>query len=374
MSESSKRWWILRATYGQELKALEYIAIDGRDSIAFSALRHVEKPVGNTTKRVLDTLIPGIIFVYCTERQAQEYVNGIPQTHFLSFLYDASDKRGAVSQPAYADYDTMMNFIKAVTVDTGAAKRVSDEYIHYKDDNIYVVTSGDYKGVKGRLARVCSQSCIVVELPGVARIITRYIPSACVSKVGKRPTPECTFDRRPTDANGLSDNAFDSVSQMLFRMKCWQEIGNNTSCHTLSDYTSLLEEAPRMSRNIVRRINAMYSKGFRCSEQKINEQAELLVTALLAQFFCPWYGLDSERLVQSARMILKRLINKQLLCYLCVLLFALCDRPDSLKRNIDGYMSSWNEDTLTPEDKEIRKFYQAILGSMFVSYQNTLAG
>lgn len=351
-----KRWWILRAACGQELKALEYISTDGRDSVAYCALHYVEKPFGETTKRVLDTLIPGLLFVYCTEELARQYVTRIPHTRFLTLLYDEPGQAGAAPQPSYADYGAMMNLIRAVTADPGAARRVSDEYIHYRDEHIYVATSGDYQGVWGRQARVSNQTCLVVELPGVARIVTRYIPSACVSQVGlQQPVGQ------PQSAPcGMPSNALDPVGQMMFRMRCWHEITDDTQPHTLSGYTALLSEAPSVSRHILRHITATYPRDIRCSGRRVNELAELLVTALLAQYFCPWYGLDTVRLIQLAQALLKRVIDKQLLCYLCILLYAFSEPTDALRRTIDAYLTAWDEATLTPEDHAIRQFYHAI--------------
>ncbi len=353
-----KRWWILRAACGQELKALEYNSTDGRDSIAYCALHYVEKPFGESVRKVLDTLIPGILFVCCTEQQAREYVSGTPQTSCLSFLYDEADQTDTVPQPAYADHDAMMNLIRAVTADPGAAKRVSDAYIHYRDEHVYVATSGDYEGVWGRLARVSNQTCLVVELPGVARIVTRYIPTGCVSRV-ERQQP-LGQGRTRAGALGMPASTLDPVGLMMFRMRCWHEIGDDTVPHTLPDYTALLTDAPLVSRGILRHITASYPKDLRCSGHKINELAELLVTALLAQYFCPWYGLDTVRLIQFGQTLLKRVIDKQLLCYLCILLYAFSEPTVTLRRTIDAYLSGWDETTLTPEDHAIRQFYHTI--------------
>ena len=45
------------------------------------------------------------------------------------------------------------------------------------------VIDGDFKGVVGKVARVCGQQRVVVEIKGVCLVSTAYIPSAFIEKI-----------------------------------------------------------------------------------------------------------------------------------------------------------------------------------------------
>ena len=78
-----KRWYVFRASYGREDRAFDYIVADG--TFAYIAKRYVRKTVNGKQKKVLETLIPNLLFVYTTDEKASEYIKNTPP-HFLSIL------------------------------------------------------------------------------------------------------------------------------------------------------------------------------------------------------------------------------------------------------------------------------------------------
>ena len=72
----NKNWYVFRASYGREDKAFDYIVADG--TYAYIAKRHVRKFVNGKQKKVLETLIPNLLFVYTTDAKASEYIKNTP--------------------------------------------------------------------------------------------------------------------------------------------------------------------------------------------------------------------------------------------------------------------------------------------------------
>ena len=71
-----KHWYVLRASYGREDKVYDYIVGDG--TFAYIAKRYSRKMVNGKPKKVLETLIPNLLFVYTTEAKASEYIKNTP--------------------------------------------------------------------------------------------------------------------------------------------------------------------------------------------------------------------------------------------------------------------------------------------------------
>ena len=72
----NKKWYVFRASYGREDKAFDYIVADG--TFAYIAKRYVRKTVNGKQKKVLEALIPNLLFVYTTDAKASEYIKNTP--------------------------------------------------------------------------------------------------------------------------------------------------------------------------------------------------------------------------------------------------------------------------------------------------------
>ena len=67
---------MFRASYGREDRAKDYIVEDG--TFVYIAKRYARKTVNGKQKKVLETLIPNLLFVYTTEEKAEEYTKDTP--------------------------------------------------------------------------------------------------------------------------------------------------------------------------------------------------------------------------------------------------------------------------------------------------------
>ena len=174
---SSMRWYVFRASYGREDKAFDYIVEDG--TFAYIAKRYVYKVVNGKEKKVLETLIPNLLFVYTTEDKANEYVKRTPALSYLTYYYnhfelDESSKNPPLTVPCRE----MENFIMATCNKSEHLRFVNESQCHFKGGELVRITDGVFKGVEGRVARVSGQQRVVLSLSQVGLVSTAYIPTA----------------------------------------------------------------------------------------------------------------------------------------------------------------------------------------------------
>ena len=158
-----KSWYVFRASYGREDRAFDYIVADG--TYAYIAKRHVRKFVNGKQKKVLETLIPNLLFVYTTDAKASEYIKNTPPTSFLSYYYNHFRLDENQKNPP-------------LTIQSEHLKLVTESQCHFKGGETVKVIDGMFKGVEGRVARVSGQQRVVLSLSNVGLISTAYIPTA----------------------------------------------------------------------------------------------------------------------------------------------------------------------------------------------------
>lgn len=180
--DENKHWYVLRASYGREDRALNYIVEDG--TFAYIAKRYVRKYVDDKPKRVLETLIPNLLFVYASKEKVEEYVRDTQPLSFLSYYYNHfetdTDRK---NPPLTVSCKEMENFITATCNKSEHLKLINETQCHYKGGETVRVTDGLFKGVEGRVARVSGQQRVVVTLSQVGLISTAYIPTAFLTVV-----------------------------------------------------------------------------------------------------------------------------------------------------------------------------------------------
>ena len=141
--DNNKSWYVFRASYGREDKASDYIIEDG--TFVYIAKRYIRKSINGKQKKVLETLIPNLLFVYTTEDKAKEYMK-TPALSYLTYYYN--------------------HFVQD---ETGKNPPLD----------------GAFNGVEGRVARVSGQQRVIVELTNVGLVSTAYIPTAFI-QAGKK--------------------------------------------------------------------------------------------------------------------------------------------------------------------------------------------
>ena len=180
--DPEKLWFVFRASYGREDRAFDYLVDDG--TYSYIAKRYVEKYVHGKRKRVLETLIPNLLFVYTTKEKADAYVKTTPELSFLTYYYnhfqlDSEQK----NPPLVIPRREMDNFIRATCSHNEHLLFVESAQCHYKSGDAVRVVDGLFRGVEGRVARVLGQQRVVLSLSKIGLISTAYIPTAFIEKV-----------------------------------------------------------------------------------------------------------------------------------------------------------------------------------------------
>ena len=175
-----KSWYVFRASYGREDKASDYIVEDG--TYVYIAKRYARKSVNGEQKKVLETLIPNLLFVYTTEDKAKEYVKDTPSLSYLTYYYNHFElDDDQKNPPLTVTRKEMENFIIATCNNNEHLKFVEEEQCHFKGGEIVKVIDGLFKGVEGRVARVSGQQRVIVTLSQVGLVSTAYVPTAFLS-------------------------------------------------------------------------------------------------------------------------------------------------------------------------------------------------
>ncbi len=172
-----KSWYVLRASYGREDRAKDYLVEDG--TFVYIAKRYARKTVNGKQKKVLESLIPNLLFVYTTEEKAREYVKNTPALSYLTYYYNHFElDNDRKNPPLTVSQGEMENFIIATCSRNEHLKFVDESQCHFKGGETVMVMDGPFKGTEGRVARVSGQQRVVLSLSNVGLISTAYIPTA----------------------------------------------------------------------------------------------------------------------------------------------------------------------------------------------------
>lgn len=202
-------WYVLRASYGREVKARDILLDMG--VYAYVAQQYTLKQVAGQRKKVLVSLLPNLLFAYIPRNKAELIVKGLPPSRdnkgqgndpaaglskeeetqiislsaLVSFYYNHFEKDehdGEKNPPLTVKESEMVSFVLATSTKSEHLKVVDLEKARFLEENkdkLVEVIRGDYKGVRGRLARVAGQTCVVVPVAnGKWNISTEYIPAA----------------------------------------------------------------------------------------------------------------------------------------------------------------------------------------------------
>lgn len=180
--DPNKSWYVFRASYGREDAAFDFLVEDG--TYAYVAKRRVRKYINRKPRRVLETLIPNILFAYTDQEKAEEYVKRTPALPFLSYYYNHFERDGEDRNPPLkVSCREMENFILATRNKNEHLMFVKEGQCHFRGGEKVTVVEGMFKGVEGRVARVHGQQRVVLSLTTVGLVSTAYVPTAFIKKV-----------------------------------------------------------------------------------------------------------------------------------------------------------------------------------------------
>ena len=176
-------WFVFRATYGRGEKACA--ELQSQNIETYLPMRYAVREVEGRRKRVLEPLIPGIIFVHATPEVADGLVmQSAPTSQYLKYYRDKTRPAEAGLNPPLKVRDCdMENFMRLTSVKSEHIMAVPAEKCRFKGGDAVRVVRGDFAGVTGRVARIAGQQRVLVEIQGLCFVATAYVPGAFIEKL-----------------------------------------------------------------------------------------------------------------------------------------------------------------------------------------------
>lgn len=192
------QWFVMRVTYGRADKAVEHITREAcKDTDEnpnetgntlslpyFAYTPHETKVQIKNGKRKKERVacLPGYVFFYGSEADAFRFTHRSNEDEalpFLDFAYDHTSKTlSGTDKRMIIQSHEMLNFMRLAEIDTPKAYSVTAEECHFRKGGKVRIVHGVFKGIVGRVARIHSQTRVVVTLEGIIQYATAYIPSA----------------------------------------------------------------------------------------------------------------------------------------------------------------------------------------------------
>lgn len=175
-------WFVLRATYGRERKAFDYLASHNIE--VFLPTTVIVRKVGGKRYTIEESLIPNTLFAYGSEAQIKSFVYDNVNLPFLRFFYDTS-KRDAHQRPlplVVPDVQMRSFMIICRNRESNVLFEPSSvgKFVNGQD---VLITDGAFKGVVGKVARYRGQQRVGVVIDGVLTAVTAYVPTAFIRRV-----------------------------------------------------------------------------------------------------------------------------------------------------------------------------------------------
>lgn len=165
------RWYILRSSDNMALDA--GIRLSGLGMRTFCPTEYRASKIGEDKVWEQYPSRPDLLFVYGTYDDILSLItlHGMKSLEFLS-----TPSSGSITTPVtVSDYD-MENLMRLVNVGMPQSYSVTEKEIHYRPGGPVRVTEGPFKDIVGRVARIHTQTRVVVSIPGVISYATTYIP------------------------------------------------------------------------------------------------------------------------------------------------------------------------------------------------------
>ena len=174
-------WYALRATYGREKKAYDYLTAKG--ITAFYPTTNVVKLIKGKRKNVTESRLPNIFFAYGTEEQLKTFVYDNVNLPFLRFYYRHVHVGRRIEKIPMIVPDCQMESLKIICAADADNNRVISRVPKFEKGQLVKVIDGAFKGVIGRVARWQGQQRVGVVVDELVTVVTAYIPNAFLMSI-----------------------------------------------------------------------------------------------------------------------------------------------------------------------------------------------
>lgn len=178
----NKKWFVLRVSYGRIIKAKNLVEAKGLES--YVPFRYKETNIYGRKRTVKEPLLSSFIFVHDTAEKIETLLRNNKVftkqgSALLSYYYDHTHyclDNSKRNPPLTISEEAMNNFIKLTSIKNPHIIPVTSDNIQFKLGDNVVVKEGEFKGVRGRVARIAGQQRVIVEVFDGCLVASAYIP------------------------------------------------------------------------------------------------------------------------------------------------------------------------------------------------------
>lgn len=183
VQKENHSWFVLRVTYNRVETEIDTLKAE---MDVYLPKCYVIKQIAGKKQRVLQPLLPNLVFVYSTQEAIEHLFKNNPKLSHFHFYRDHTrsvNPSDGYHSPVTIPFNEMMNFIRLTSIKNEHIQVVEPEKCHYKSGEKVRIINGDFAGVEGYVARVSGQQRVVVSIEGLCIVATAYIPGAFLEKV-----------------------------------------------------------------------------------------------------------------------------------------------------------------------------------------------
>ena len=152
-------------------------------------LRYKEIRKQGKKRIITEPLLPSFLFVHASAEQVDSLLQNksikpIENIALLSYYYDHTshcEKSPTKNPPLVISDSVMDNFIRLTSIHNPHIIPVTSDNIKYKLGDEVVITEGEFKDIRGRVARIAGQQRVLVELFDGCLVATAYVPTSALS-------------------------------------------------------------------------------------------------------------------------------------------------------------------------------------------------
>lgn len=179
--DNDPHWFVLRATYGREKKAYDFIIASG--ATAFWPSIEVTKRIDGRIKTFEESRIPNILFVYGTRSDVDKYTNDKKNIPYIRYYCKRNDRDGKQNDPVKVPHSQMESFRKICSAKDQDIIVTTKELPKFEVGKLVRITSGIFVGVVGRVAHYRGQQRVGIIIDDLATVITSYVPSGMMEEI-----------------------------------------------------------------------------------------------------------------------------------------------------------------------------------------------
>ena len=185
----NKQWFVLRVSYGRIDKAKTFVESKGLECYVPLQYKEVRK---QGKKRILTIpLLPSLIFVHASAEQIEALLHdnkvvANESRALLSYYFNHTIHRQDNpdrNPPLTIRDEAMNNFIRLTSIKNPHIIPVTSDNIQFRLGDNVVVTEGEFKGIRGRVARLAGQQRVIVELFDGCLVATAYVPKETMKQL-----------------------------------------------------------------------------------------------------------------------------------------------------------------------------------------------